>query len=113
MKSQTIRKYPGYFIFLIMSISYESRRSYSSIVCFSAPRPASSCSRGSRMLEALPDDVLEIVVEREPGGHVEVRQVVLRERQIDVAAVGDPDGVAPARRDESGKTAAISSAVFR
>ena len=42
-------KYPGYFIFLIMSISYESRRSYSSIVWRSAPLACSSRSRGSRI----------------------------------------------------------------
>ena len=34
-------KYPGYFIFLIMSISYESRRSYSSIVWRSMPAACS------------------------------------------------------------------------
>ena len=42
-------------------------------------------------LEALPHDVLEVLVEREAGGHVEVREVVLLERQVDVAAFCDPD----------------------
>ena len=67
MKSQTIRKYPGYFICLIISISYDSRRSYSSIVWRSAPVAASCCSRGSRSLKPLARDVLEVVVEREAG----------------------------------------------
>ncbi len=39
---------PGYFICLIISISYESRRSYSSTVWRSAPAFASCFSRGSR-----------------------------------------------------------------
>ena len=50
MKSHTMRKYPGYFICLIMSISYERRRSYSSIVCRSEADAASCFSRGSRSL---------------------------------------------------------------
>ena len=32
MKSQVIRKYPGYFICLIIAISYERRASYSASV---------------------------------------------------------------------------------
>ena len=50
MKSQTIRKYPGYFIRLIISISYESARSYSSTVWRSVPAAASCCSRINRCL---------------------------------------------------------------
>src|SRR6266568_2637397 len=41
-------------------------------------------------LESLPYDVLEIILEREAGWHVEVRKIVLLERQIDVAACRDP-----------------------
>ena len=51
---------PGYFIFLIISISYASRRSYSSIVWRSAPAAASCCSRGSRCAKPSRDDVLEV-----------------------------------------------------
>ena len=43
--------------------------------------------------EPLAHDVLEVVVEREARRHVEVRQVVDRARQVDVAALGDPHGV--------------------
>ena len=37
--------------------------------------------------------VLEVAVERKPGRHIEVRQVILSLRQDDVAALGDANGV--------------------
>ena len=45
------------------------------------------------LLEPLANDVLEVVVEREARRHVEVRQVIDGARQIDVAALGDPECV--------------------
>ena len=41
---------PGYFIRLIISISYESARSYSSMVWRSMPAAASCCNRTNRCL---------------------------------------------------------------
>ena len=45
------------------------------------------------LLEPFPRHVLEVVVQREAGRHVEVRQMVLALGQHDVAAFGDPDRV--------------------
>jgi len=63
-------------------------------------------------LEPQPYFVLEVIVEREPRRHVEIREVILLEREIDVASLGDPDGPRERRR-VIGKTAAISRPVFR
>ena len=82
-----------------MSISYVSRLSYSSIVCLSTPFAWSSFEARQPLLEPLANDVLEVVVQREAGRDVEVREVVDRAREIDVAALGDPDGVGERRRE--------------
>ena len=44
-------------------------------------------------LESLADDVLEILVEPEAGGHLEIREVVDRVREIDLAALRNLPGV--------------------
>ena len=109
MKSQTIRKYPGYFICLIISISYDEPALV--LVDRVAQRAVGGELLQARqpLREPLADDVLEVVVEREARRHVEVRQVVL--------ALGSLTSHRSAMRTvlasasgKSLKTAAISSA---
>ncbi len=90
MKSQTIRKYPGYFIRLIISISYESAPLV--LVDGVAQRAGGRqlLQPDQPLLEPFARHVLEVIVEREAGRHLEVRQVRGAFLERDVAALRDP-----------------------
>src|ERR1051326_4611802 len=88
MKSHTIRKYPGNFIDLMMSISRDSRCSYSGSSCFSRPCSASGRS-SSRRFESFARDVLEVAVDGESRGNLELRKRVRNLVELDAAALGD------------------------